>query len=301
MDIYSESGRIKSLEKKFLTYQQIQKLIEVKNITEFTAITEKSFYKLSSNITSADEISEFFNKEKENFYKEVEKYAPSLFKIFLLKNDFFNLKLIAEGKENYVYPGNLPGTILKRSVEERKIEVPDFLKKGVEIVKGKKDIEEKLLNLKNEYYIQLYNILNSYRSEFIERYGKIEIDFANLSTYILKKRKDEKIIISFLIKGGNIKREKFLQQENLFKSFKSEYKIIKTPVDEENFEIERYKVIMNYLKKGRIIPYGIETIFSYFVAREIELDLIHRLFTGKFYNVETEILKKWAIPPYQWE
>ena len=72
-------------------------------------------------------------------------------------------------------------------------------------------------------------------------------------------------------------------------------------MDEENFEIERYKVIMNYLKKGRVIPYGIETIFSYFVAREIELDLVQRLFTGKFYNVETAILKKWVIPPYQWE
>jgi len=173
MDIYSESGRIKSLEKRFLTYQQIQKLIEVKSLTEFVALTGKSFYKLPSNVSSAEEVSEFFNKERENFYREVEKYAPSLLKIFLLKNDFFNLKLIAEGKENFVYPGNLPGQILKRSVEERKIEVPDFLKKGVEIVKGKKDIEEKLLNLKNEYYIQIYKTLSSFLSSTFDSNDEI--------------------------------------------------------------------------------------------------------------------------------
>lgn len=300
MDIYSESGRVKSLEKKFLTSQQIQRLVEAKNIGEFVSIAEKSFYILPLTVSDIEEIIEYFSKERESFYEEIEKHAPSLLKVFLIKNDFFNLKLIAEGKEDYIYPGNLPPQILKRSVEEKRIEVPDFLKKAIIILKMEKDIEEKLLRLKNEYYSQLYNLLTNFNSDFITGWGKIEIDFANLSTFIIKRKKEEKIDKKDFIENGNLKREKFINEEILFKSLKSHYREIKIPVNEENFQIEKYRITMNYIKRGRIIPSGIETVFSYFIAREIEMETVQRLFSGKFYNIEESRIKNWVIPPYQW-
>jgi len=300
MDIYSEIGRIKSLEKKFLTLSQLQALIETKSLNEFVSITENSFYKIPPSVLNIGEIYEIFDNERIAIYDEIEKHCPSLTKIFLLKNDFLNLKIILEGKNDYILPSNIPGQILKMYIEERKAQIPDFLNESVKILKGENDIEEKLLQLKNEYYNQLYKFLKEFNSRFIINYVKIEIDFANLATFLLKNKKEEKIVPDILIKNGNIKREKFITKENIFNAFKIEYKNIEIPLNEENIEFERYKVVINHIKRGRIISNGIEAIFSYFVAREIELECVQRLFFGKFYNIDENILKKWVIPPYQW-
>ena len=301
MDIYSESGRIRALEKKFLTSKQVQSIIEAKNIGEVISILEKSFYKFPSPILNTEEIIELLDKERNFIYEEIEKISPDILRIFLLKNDFFNLRIILENKSNYVLPCNLPGQILKGYIEGNKGNIPDFLKKGVKIVKSEKNIEEKLLDLKNEYYIQLYNLLTAFNSSFIEKYGKIEIDFANLSTFILKKKKGEKIVSSFFIRNGNTRAEKFLNEEAILKSLTKEYKITDIPINEESFEIIRYKAIMNYIKEGRIIPYGIEVIFSYFIAREIEVEIIQKLLISKFYNIDENILKKQPVIVYQWK
>ncbi|MCD6408270.1 V-type ATPase subunit, partial [bacterium] len=98
---------------------------------------------------------------------------------------------------------------------------------------------------------------------------------------------------------GKIPPDFFEEEEKLWKKVFSEYKM-KTPVDTKNFEIEKYRVIMEHIKKARIIPYGIEVIFSYYLAREIELETVERITLGKFYNIETSLMNKWKFSPYQY-
>ncbi len=167
------------------------------------------------------------------------------------------------------------------------------------IAKSTNSIKDKLLFLKIDYYQILYEIAEKI-SEFLKNYVKIEIDFANLEIYLNLRIFEEKIEISRFIKNGNIKIEKFLEEESLKKAFISEYK---KDIDfvEEKIEIEKYRIIIEHLKKGRIKPFGIDKIISFYIAREIEIKNLQNLALSKFYKQEEDFLKRISMKPYQYK
>lgn len=301
-DIYTLSGKISSLEKLFITEAHLKKIISAKTFEEFINCLEGTFFSFPS-ISSPDEIFEFFEKEREKLVEEITRNLDEKIRtFFLLKYDYHNLRVLIEGKQEFSYYSILNFYILKKKVEGKidYSQIPEFLHNAIGIVKSEKKLEEKLLNLKRNYYENLYKIAKGI-CEFLKNYVKIEIDFANLHIFLNKKLGEIPLKVSDLIDNGNIEREKFLNDEKLRNSLTQIYKGISVPVNEENFEIERYKTLIFYLKNARIIPDGIEKVLSFYIAREIEIENLQRIAIFKFYSQPEDILKKIVIPPYQYK
>lgn len=299
LDIYFLSGKINSLEKKFIDYEKLKKLIESKTIEEFANLLEGSFFKIPSHILTCEDIFKFFENEKLKLIEEIKKiFEKEIIYFFLLKYDYHNLAVLIESKENYSIYGNTNFYILKEAFGKNDLsKIPDFLHNAFKIAKSTNSIKDKLLFLKIDYYQILYEIAKKI-SEFLKNYVKIEIDFANLEIYLNLKLFEEKIEISRFIKNGNIKIEKFLEEESLKKAFISEYK---KDIDFVEEKIEKYRIIIEYLKKGRIKPFGIDKIISFYIAREIEIKNLQNLALSKFYKQEEDFLKRISMKPYQYK
>ena len=301
LDIYFLSGKINSLEKKFIDYEKCEKLIECKTIEEFISLLEGTFFKFPVPIRKVEEIFDFFENERVKLIEEIKKiFEGEFIFFFLLKYDYQNLANLIENKNNYLSYGTTDFYILKDAYLNNNFsKISEILKDAIIKIKSKNKMEEKLLILKNDYYEKIYGISKKI-SDFINGYVKIEIDFANLNTYLNIKLFEEEIEVKKFIKNGKIKREDFLDEEKLKKSFFSEYKN-QLILSEEEIEMTRYKILIDYLKYARIKPDGIDKIVSFYLAREFEIENLQRLTISKFYKQDENFFKKIMIKPYQYK
>ncbi len=309
MDILAVSGTIKSLEKRFLTQADISKLAQVKTFGEFTGLLSASFYQIPPNISGIEELSEFFENASVLLAEEMRKnLPPALYRYFLLKYDFHNLKIISamqdeEAERYYSVHSIVDYFTMKEAFQSKNHkDIPAYLKHALSAISGMQDKENILLHLKTAYFKTAAGLLKESESGFIDGYLRIEVDFANISSFIQRDMAGTvKSGADLFIAGGKIRTEKFSSGEILWEAVNSSYRgAIATPVTAEDYDLERYKALLIHIKNGRIIPSGIETVFAYFAGRQIEMDNVRRLAEGKFYNVSPDVLFLWALPAYQY-
>lgn len=310
MDTLAVSGKIKSLEKKFLTAAEIVKLVQAKTFGEFMGMLSGSHYQPPQNISEIEELSGFFENASVLLIEEMRKnLSPALYRYFLLKYDFHNLKIIsvmqdtAKAERNYSALSMVDYFTIKEAFQSKNYkDIPAYLKPALSAVSVMQDKEDISIHLKKAYLKTAAGLLKGFDSGFIDDYLRIETDFANISTFIQQDMADTgKGGAEIFIEGGKIRKEKFSAGEILWDAVNSAYKgTVTTPVTAEDYDIERYKALINHIKSGRVFPSGIETIFAYFAGRQIEMDNIRRLAEGKFYNASPDVLTQWVIPPYQY-
>jgi vacuolar-type H+-ATPase subunit C/Vma6 len=301
LDIYFLSGKINSLEKKFIDYEKCKKLIECKTIEEFISLLEGTFFKLPAPIRKVEEIFDFFENEKVKLIEEIKNiFEAEILYFFLLKYDYYNLANLIENKNNHWLLGTINFYDLKDAYHNNNFsKIPEIIEDAIIKIKSKDQIEEKLLILKIDYYEKIYEVSKKI-SDFINGYVRIEIDFANINTYLNLKFFEKEIEVEKFIKNGKIKVDNFGDEDKLKKSFFSQYKN-ELILSEEEIEMARYKILIDYLKYARIKPYGIDKIVSFYLAREIEIENLQRLTISKFYKQDENFLKKIMIKPYQYK
>ncbi|MCM8829634.1 MAG: V-type ATPase subunit, partial [Candidatus Omnitrophica bacterium] len=307
MDILCVSSMIKSLEKKFLKQDDIVGIVNAKTLNEVSSILATTHYQLPS-ITKPEEIYSFFYTITMDLIKDMYKSLPEeLYFYMLLGYDFHNLKLVVDnyrtGKEskNYIPYSSVDYFTLKNAFSKKNFkDIPSHLKSLVVFVSKNRDMQEVILRAKKIYWEIAKNLLKSQQSDFIEEYIKIEIDLSNIGVFIQQQMAGVPLDLSFIVDGGKIKKERYMREDILWEVARMVYHGLKTPITANEYEMIRYNLIMGYIRNGRVSPYGIDTIFSYFLARQMEMDNLKRLIFGKFYNIKPEILDDWKLVPYQY-
>lgn len=307
MDMISVSGSVKSLEKRFLDAPAIEKLIRTKNFADFAGMLGNSHYRLNPNAKKPEEAAEGFDDERKTLIEEMHKKLPRpLYSYFILKYDYHNLSLLAwkpQEAENYTALSSIDFRILKEAFETGNYKlVPSRLKTALSLIAGQKNsgASEISLLLQKTYHDVSRNLIETQKSPLLDYYAGINADFANISVFIRKKMEDEKTGAKNLVGGGNIKKERFANEDMLWKTVNTEYRKTITPIDAATFDRERYRTLMGYINRGRAMPYGIEPVFFYFAARELELEFVMRLALGKLYGIEPKTLSDWGAFPYQY-
>ncbi|MDD3726231.1 MAG: V-type ATPase subunit [Candidatus Ratteibacteria bacterium] len=308
MDTIGISGRIKALEKTFLTAEDITRIVNAKSFSEATGILNGTIYQIPQNISSSRDINNFFNNTILNLIKEMEKCLPEeLYYYFLLPYDFYNLKLIFEnyktGKEskNYIPHTSVDYFTVREAFEKDNFkEIPPHLKELIGFVSKNREAEDILMMAKKVYWDIVKDIIATQHSDFISGYIKTEIDLSNLGIFLNCQIAKIPCDVEFLADGGRIQRERYSREDVLWSAVDIMYRGLKTPVTIDGYDTAVYIIKMGYLKDARVISLGIEPIFSYFAARQMEIDNIRRLLIGKFYNVDVSRIGEWVLPAYQY-
>ncbi|MCX8082345.1 MAG: V-type ATPase subunit [bacterium] len=308
MDVFCTSGKVKALEKTSLTAADISKILNAKTFSEAISILNGTIYQFPQNIISQNDIYNFFNGITQNLIKDMRRFLPEeLYYYFLLPYDFHNLKLIIDnyrkGKEskNYIPFSFIAYFILKEAFEKNNFkDIPLYLKPMVEFGYKNRNNEYVLLMARKIYWDTVKNLVRTQHSDFINGYIKIEIDLSNIGIFLQQKISGLPLDINVLSDGGNIKKERYERDDVLWTYVNMVYPGLKTPIDVDGYDMVGYSLLMNYLKYARVIPYGIEPIFAYFSAKNIEIDNLRRILLGKFYNIEVGKIGEWVLPAYQY-
>ncbi len=308
-DIIAVSGSIKSLEKKFLTAEELRSAVLSKSFGEFAGHLANSWYGMPQSPAGAEELTDFFETLTGVLVEEMHRSLPAeIYRYFLLKYDYHNLQLTARAdagaekeEKNYAIHSSVDYFTLKSAFENNNCkDVPAHLKGVLSFMSKNREAGNLALSLKKMYYKTAAELLGGFHSEFIDNCIRIEIDFSNIAAFIQGKMSGAPVDKSFLIDGGGIKKERFSAEESLWEAAGKRYKKISVPVTAENYDIARYEAVINHIKAGRLVSYGIETVFAYFAGRQIELDNVRRLALGKFYGIDSKVLSEWTVPAYRY-
>lgn len=316
-------GRVKVLETQLLSHQRVERLMGSKDLPEALKIlSETSYGQFFENIVSSTDIDralENFLSDAYSFLKE-SRSNKNIIRFFLLRYDFYNLKILIKAKyfkeeiKNLLL--NLGDIDIERAerviVKGENIELPSIYQKAVkeaisEFEKTKDTLMIDIILDKHLYSQMIYLSLYEKR-EFLVDFVKAMIDISNLKIFLRGKilGKDRDYFIKALFEKGQISKEFFIalvgeSREVIINKLKA------TPyhdfvnekfLSEHNFEAVSLfdKIGDNFLisiaKKTKRISLGVEPVVGYVFAKENEAKILRIILTGKANNLPAGMIKE---------
>lgn len=317
-DFIQSSVRIRYAEKKLLTKQQLERLVDAKNLEETIKFLNETSY--SSEIAKLDRIENYEKALSEvlnQTYKEVTEISPedSLVEILKYKYLYHNLKVcIKENilKENFasMYCTLDENEIInfREKVFDSNEEISNYYKECLELFEKSNDPQDIDIFLDKKCFEKIIDLSIKFELNMVEEYFKSMVDFINIKTFIRCKKQNQlkDVLDKCLINGGEIQVSEisnifFGEIEDLASKFKF-YKIGKVIVSiiEEykntgslnNFEKYVDDYLLDIIKGTKSINYGAEVIFSYLIAKEIEIKNLRLILVGKVNDLSVEFIRE---------
>ena len=306
-------AKIKVKENHLLTNSNLEQLASEDSIERIVSVLREKGYDFDM-IERYEDYEIVLEKTEENLYKLVKEILEEddIVKIFLSKNDYYNIKLALksqiQGKE---YTNKLlnSGTILKENI----LEIMEN-KEYDRLDKSMKQAIEEVINLyektKEPFIIDaildkacfsnMKKLAQQLNNEFIVTYIEKLIDITNIKTFfrIRKIYKDKYILEASYIEGGKISLNTFIEnleedEQNLKYKFIGFSDTIEQAIYNYN-NLDKFcdNYIMNYMKNAKLKSLTIEPILAYIYAKKTEFKNIRIVFTGKLNNICTEKIKE---------
>jgi len=162
-------------------------------------------------------------------------------------------------------------------------------------------------NITKHYFKFQIRLAEKIKNKFISKLLKIQIDQANLLTYLRSKRLNltKEMLINRLFDGGNIKLAELIgfYEEDLktIKSLVNKYynqavvKNFDDYLDKDSlflFEKALEDFQTNYCRQAKMIAYGPEVVVAYYLAKTTAVKNIRLIMTGKLNQIPNEEIKK---------
>ena len=306
-------AKIKVKENHLLTNSNLEQFASEDSIERIVSVLREKGYDFDM-IERYEDYEIVLEKTEENLYKLVKEILEEddIVKIFLSKNDYYNIKLALksqiQGKE---YTNKLlnSGTILKENI----LEIMEN-KEYDRLDKSMKQAIEEVINLyektKEPFIIDaildkacfsnMKKLAQQLNNEFIVTYIEKLIDITNIKTFfrIRKIYKDKYILEASYIEGGKISLNTFIEnleedEQNLKYKFIGFSDTIEQAIYNYN-NLDKFcdNYIMNYMKNAKLKSLTIEPILAYIYAKKTEFKNIRIVFTGKLNNICTEKIKE---------
>ena len=316
-------ARIRELEKTLLDQELLEKMIDssdLENALKVLAESDLREYTFDNlNSFTIDKSLVNVLKKTINMINEISPY-PYLFQLFNWKYDFHNLKVLLKAKfldKKEPYPiydiGNIHQDILKAAIFDAKyqsvpVKIERFIRQSENEYMKSEDLQLMDILLDQGYYEILFDQLKNINQPFLLYYYKIEIDLLNIVIVCrCKIRHIKKSKLSdILIKYGNLSTQKMTDiYENSVHSWPNHFQktdyasLVENGIkywQEKNSLLELERLSDNYLlyllKIGKYITFGLESVISYYYAKENDIKNIRIILNGKRHLFSKEIIRK---------
>lgn len=323
-------GRIRAIEKRLLDKGKFERMIESKAPEEVLKVASEAGYTESSSFSGNAVDYEVMLKEEERklytLLKEISA-GSEVFDIFLLKNDYHNIKVILKSEflgievdDSLLNTGVIPDSELKKIILDRDFDkLSQFLKDSSEHMKS--SIEEVIdtfnrtndprhidLILDRAYFKHILDLSEKYGYSYVEDLIKIIIDMTNIKTFIRVKSLNMAIDLlkRSLIPGGIIDSSVYLESyekglEALLEKTKQTgyYNLISECINSYmqtgNFaRLEKLldDYVIDFVKKSKYKTLGIEPLIGYMIGKENEIKNVRIVMVGKINNISNDIIRE---------
>ena len=320
MDYGQSVVTIRVLEKRLLTKNRIERMIESETCEEVLKLLSETEYSQDmTDIRNSRDYEKILKRETERVFSLVRNMSKNkeVVDILSLKYDYHNLKVLIKSKvfekDNtnlLMNAGTIDITKFKTKSETQSLDLPEeILEAIVEIKKEENLTPQKIDIIVEKYYFKnLVNLSKKIDVKVITDYVKGLIDFQNIITLfrVQKQNRDAKFLDSVIFEGGTISKDKIVaslndSSETILNKFKKEklgpYLVKGVEVFNETKRLSEFeKISDNYLmelnKESKYIVFGPEPLFTYLVAKEREINAIRLIMVSKINNISSEKIRE---------
>jgi len=322
-------GRIRAREVRLLDFPKMVSILEAENVEEaLRGLRDTDYGEGLSLVKGEDDFDFLLSRHIETVYELISQLTQDteLTDLFLLRNDFHNMRVAFKKKcgalvedEWYLSP-----SIVRREEIEKALVTGNFgklpavlrgaLEKIQRIFVSEKNIQIIEATLDEIYLSHCLQVSRRERCEFLEKFFAIQIDLANIRTFLRIKETERKRehLEKCLISGGGLEIGHFLKSfsdsdESFINSirFKDYYEIVKRGFEawrrSGNFSLlEKLfdDYLLNFVRKAKYISLGIEPLIGYLVAKEMELKNLRAIIVGRFNGLSSETIKEMLRESY---
>jgi len=316
-------GVIRVIETRSLSRERIERAADAPTGEEVLRIlAETSYAEYLPSLTRPEDYESFLEKEHQKALNLLQELSedPSLTDLFLYRFDFHNLKVALKERfggqdlaSAYVSFGLISPSTTRAAVNEEDFSaLPDWLAESAEQA-GRQFAERQ-----DPKWIDLLIDRMMYRL-FVETsrmegclflydlFGK-EIDLINIVSLFRIRRSGggRGLFQEAFIEGGSLSREFFLQlTDEPLEAISGHFAytpyrdLVQNGWDYLNskgsfmvFERMARDLVLEYVRKANLIPFGIEPLIAYIHAKENELRMIRTIMVGKLNNLQPTLIKE---------
>lgn len=317
-------ANIRSLEKKLVTQNQLERIIDAPDASAFFEALADSAYGKHFSLTNQPECFQtIIDAELSNCKKVLIRITPYFNQLdwLWLKYDFLNLKLAIKhqlaGKESMIKEfnnlGNLkPQNIISYLKTQEKSILPGHIAQAIaetlklyEQTKSPSIIDEYLDKL---YFKLLKDELRKIHSSKIKDVIKTKIDLYNFKLLVRYKylQKDTADLPKRFVSGGHIDRDDITNSllQNLDELHKNTKFFIYRDILQAGieyliqnksyiiFEKMFYEYLVSQLKFARYEAFGIEPLVAYWMAKDNEAKILQIAMIGKLNDLENKLIHR---------
>lgn len=306
-------GRIRVAENAMLDRNRYERMIDQPTVDDCLRVLYEAGYQEASgyeNMLKHESIKLY------NYLREISP-EPEVFRMFQHRNDAHNIKVLLKdefsNKESdhlLLENGSYEVAALKVMIRERYFkELPELLSEAtiqaIELYNKTKDPQIIDILLDQAYFRLFQRLSIATGNIYLIQLAKIQIDIANISSYIRVKSKmeDLELLSKVLIDGGTIDRKEFSryfqEQMDVFKEKMSvtAYSEIIEQSFEYSFNITKLEkacddYLMKYLRKSKNKAFGIEPLVGYMVGKETEIRNVRIILVGKINHIDNDVIRE---------
>lgn len=313
------SARIKIMETRLLTREQMDRLLDSKDSGDAAKLLQECGYP-ELDAANPDKLDAAMSEVRQQTMENLADGMPDLryLDIFKVKYDYHNIKAILKAQAMQVNPdgmlmdmGRIPAAELKEAITARNTEkllpLPaQAIAEAQEVLETTRDPQLSDMVLDRWYYKDLRAVADEIGSEFLSGYVASQIDAANLRVLIRARRmgKDDAFLRSALFDGGRISMDQILRAldggedklaelyhtTDLRAAAEAGLGAGKTGALTE-FEKLCDDAVSQQLSGAGLIPFGEPPLLRYLAARETEYTNLRMILIGRQAGIAPDILR----------
>lgn len=321
-DYLFSTARVRSVEKNMLTRERAEKMIDAKTNEDALRVLDDCNYGNGGETTDPGDYEKLLAQEHKKTYDFITSVAPELdyFNMFLYPYDYHNLKVIMKAEylgidasDTLVDTGSIDLKVLKYSVKERDFsalteKMGMALREIIEDFPKTNDPQMIDFILDKYCYEEMLSSAENTNSSFIIDYVKLQIDAINIKTYVRLKRMNKSwdFFTKVYLKGGKISEQVFIKNyDEPFEKFAEQlsaygFREIFLEGTESLAETGMFtkleklldNKLMEHVKSSKYIPFGIEPLAGYLIAKDNEIKVARIIMAGKLAGISQELIRE---------
>ena len=313
------STRIKALERKLLSRDRMERMLEARsNEDAAKVLTECGYPELSE--VNVDVLNQMLAEERDKTYKDLYAFAPdrSLVDVFKVRYDYHNVKVLLkaeatgqDGSRLLVDTGRVPAAALEEGIRASDLRgMPSILQAAIlearEVLGTTGDPQLADFVLDRAYFEDMHELARASASTFLQGYVRIQIDAANLKSVVrtLRMGKGGEFLKSVLFEKGNIDVNRILSAVSSGASLDELYA---TSVLHEAAEagtaavngggLTRFEKLVDdavnaYVGGAKYVAFGEAPLVGYLAAKDTEFTSIRIIMTGRLAGLPADVIRE---------